>query len=134
VTTAHEVLASAKRIILVDWPSRDVPDTLVRLGYTVVVKSGPGPTDFTAQAREGDTIVGRPTTRPATADLVYAFRPPAEVTAIIALAREVRAATIWLETDGWPDDDRERARDLVEAVGLTYIDGVSIVDAAGPPQ
>jgi predicted CoA-binding protein len=134
MTNAREVLASAERIILVDWPSREVPETLVRAGYTVVVKSGPGPTDFTAQVREGDAVVGRPTTRPATADVVYAYRPPAEVPAIVALAREVRAETVWLETDGWPDDDRERARGLVQAAGHAYIDDVSIVDAALPPQ
>jgi hypothetical protein len=43
VSEAEQILGAARTVVVVDWPSRDVPDTLARAGYTVLVKGGPGP-------------------------------------------------------------------------------------------
>jgi hypothetical protein len=33
---------------VIDWPSREVPETLARAGFHVVVRGGPGPEDYLA--------------------------------------------------------------------------------------
>jgi len=139
---AAEVLRSAKSVLLVDWPSREVPEALVRAGYAVAVKSGPGPDDFSAWDLDGDEIRTRATgRRPEHADLVYAHRPVAELPGIAALAREVGASTIWLQSglaDGgehdprgcWLDDDSAaEARRAIESAGLVYLAEPYIADA-----
>jgi hypothetical protein len=35
-------------VLVIDWPSRDVADALVRAGFDVVVHDGPGPEDYAA--------------------------------------------------------------------------------------
>jgi hypothetical protein len=40
VTAGEQLLESANSVLLLDWPSRDAPDTLARAGYEVVVKGG----------------------------------------------------------------------------------------------
>jgi hypothetical protein len=62
VTGEQELLRSAQSVLLVDWPSRDVPDTLAEAGYAVFVKNGPGPEDFNPAPPEH-------------VDLVYCHRP-----------------------------------------------------------
>jgi hypothetical protein len=42
VSDADQILRAADSIVVVDWPSRNVPDTLSRAGYDVSVKGGPG--------------------------------------------------------------------------------------------
>jgi hypothetical protein len=39
---ARSVLARSPSVLLIDWPSRDVPATLAAAGFTVIVKGGPG--------------------------------------------------------------------------------------------
>jgi predicted CoA-binding protein len=140
---ARTLLESCRRILLVDWPSREVPEALVRAGYTVYVKSGPGPDDYTAQELREGRVVGRlGVSRPTAADLVYMYRPVDELPSIISLARELGATALWrqsgLRSDGakdprgcWvPEDERDQARQLVESAGLIYIDDPYIVDVA----
>ncbi len=126
MSDAADILAGARRILLVDWPSRVVPDTLVRAGREVYVKSGPGPTDFTVQELEGDEVVPRPLGRmPDAVDLVYAYRPVSELPGIVELAKTLGATAIWREHDLHTS---AQARAIVEAAGLRYVDEVPIVD------
>jgi len=70
-TAADRILHDAGSVVLVDWPSRDVPDTLTRAGYTVFVKGGPEPDNYSVYEQRGDRIEARRTGRqPEHADLV----------------------------------------------------------------
>ncbi len=42
---AARILTGVSSVLVIDWPSRDVPATLAFAGYTVYVKGGPGPAD-----------------------------------------------------------------------------------------
>ena len=142
MTDIASILAGARTIMVVDWPSRDVPHSLARAGYEVVVHGGPGPEDYTAYETAGDEVeerhVGRP---PAHADIVYSFRPLAELDEILDVARRLGATTVWtqsgLSVDGekdptgcWlPAADSAGARAKVEAAGLAYVDRPYIVEA-----
>ena len=135
MTEAESTLAGARSFLVVDWPTRDVPDALAGAGYEVVVHGGPGPEDYTAyEVASGEVVerrVGRP---PAHADVVYTFRPLAELPEIVAMAQAVGARTVWLQSglsaegamdpEGcWlPADAAAGARALVEAAGLAYVD------------
>src|SRR2546430_2403457 len=99
MTDARKVLERSRRIVLVDWPSRDVPDTLVRAGFSVVVRDGPGPADYAAQVLEDGQVVSHPGAgRPSGADLVYAHRPTTELPRIVALAQELGAFAVWRQS------------------------------------
>ena len=69
---AKEILKAVETVLVIDWPSQDVPDALTRAGFTVVVKGGPGPEDYFAHAMKVGKLesrrVGLP---PERADLVY---------------------------------------------------------------
>jgi hypothetical protein len=41
-----EILKTANTILVIDWPSKDVPESLARAGFQVIVKGGPGPGDY----------------------------------------------------------------------------------------
>jgi len=142
VSDADQILRAADSILLVDWPSKDVPETLSRAGYTVFVKGGPEPTDYSAYEVRGDEVVHRPVGRPpAHADLVYSYRPLTELPAIVTLARQVGAAAVWHQSGQaaageqdprgcWmPGDASREARGIVESVGLTYVEAPYIADA-----
>lgn len=110
---AHEILSATRSVLIVDWPSRDVPDTLSDAGYEVTTKGGPGPL---------------PDSAPKSFDLVYAHRPFEELGGIVSLATEHGAKALWLQTDLTEDQSAE-ARRMVEEAGLAYIDDVYIADA-----
>jgi predicted CoA-binding protein len=142
VSDADQILRAADSIVVVDWPSRDVPDTLSRAGYDVSVKGGPGPGDYSAYDVRGDEVVDRPVGHPpAHADLVYSYRPVSELPAIVALAREIGAAVVWHQSGQaaageddprgcWmPGDASQEARAVVESAGLTYVEAPYIADA-----
>ena len=78
MTQPEPILAAARTVVVVDWPSRDVPDTLARAGYTVLVKGGPEPDSYTAyEVTGGEVVPRRAGAPPDSADLVYAHRPVA---------------------------------------------------------
>jgi predicted CoA-binding protein len=151
VTEAEPILAAARTVVVVDWPSRDVPDTLARAGYTVLVKGGPEPDSYSAYEVAGGEVVPRPTgAPPESADLVYAHRPVAELPGIVMLARRLGAGAIWLQSglaaDGsrdphgcWlPAAEAQVAQGIVESAGLAYLAAPYIADEvrrlrAGPP-
>ncbi len=142
MTDAARILASAGTVLVVDWPSRDVPESLARAGYEVVVHGGPDPDDYTAYEVAGEEVVQRRVGQPpAHADVVYTFRPLDELPEIVDMARQVGAGTVWvqsgLSTAGvedpegcWlPPEDAARSRELVEAAGLAYVDQPYIAGA-----
>ena len=139
---AARILAEARSVLVIDWPSRDVPASLAFAGYTVFVKGGPGPADYAAWELDSGEPVSRPLGRePGRVDLVYCHRPFGELPGIIALAQRFGARAFWWQTglasDGtkdpsgcWiPPGESDQARELAAAAGLAYVDDVYIADA-----
>jgi hypothetical protein len=140
---AARVLAGAQSVLVIDWPSRDVPASLAFAGFTVLVKGGPGPADYNSWHIEDGEPVSRPLGHePGHVDLVYCHRPFGELPGIIAMAGRLGARALWWQTglagDGtrdpsgcWvPPGESGQARDLAIAAGLAYVDDVYIADAA----
>jgi predicted CoA-binding protein len=122
---ASDVLHTAHTILLVDFPSRDVPDTLARAGFSVIAQGGPGPEDYFSYERQGTEVVQRRVGEsPPHADLVYVHRPLDELPAIVDHARDIRATAVWCQAQS------AEARQVIEAAGLIYVDHPSIVEAA----
>ena len=140
MTEAGQILRETGSILLVDWPSKDVPETLARAGYTVVVKGGPEPDNYSAYEVQGSQVVTRRTGQPPAADLVYSHRPIGELPGIVAMAQRLGAGAVWVQSgvasDGtkapngcWMDEAASRAaREIVESAGLAYIDTPYIAD------
>ena len=130
------VLEDATTIVVIDWPSRDVPDSLAKAGLEVHVHGGPEPDNWSVQeVGEGGEVVGRQTgVAPTHADVVYSYRPLEELAEILQMARQVGAKTVWLQSgkdsDGKPDvrgiwladEMRAKTRAAVESAGFTYLD------------
>jgi predicted CoA-binding protein len=122
--TAGEALRDAKTVLLIDYPSRDVPDALARAGYEVVVQGGPGPEDYFSFSVEEDRVTELPMRlSPEHADIVYVYRPAEELPEIVEHARRIGARSVWCEV-GSVD-----ARRIVEDAGVAYLDSPSIVEA-----
>lgn len=134
-------LAGVRSVVLIDWPSRDVPDALARRGLTVV--SNDGPDEYNAYELVGDEVRVRSVDGlPERADLVYTHRPIDELPEIVETAKELGAKIVWLQSgrdaSGAKDprgcwlsaDDARKAREIVKAAGLGYIDSPYIGDAA----
>jgi predicted CoA-binding protein len=141
VGDAQRVLDAAHTVVVVDWPTKDVPETLARAGYTVLVKGGPEPDNYWAYEVQGAQVVSRRAGQaPAAADLVYSYRPVEELPGIVAMAQRLGASALWLQSgmtsDGtkapngcWMDQAASRAaREIVESAGLTYLEALYIAD------
>jgi len=141
--TAREILQSVRTILVIDWPSKDVPESLVRAGFEVIVRGGPGPEDFSAYELKGDAVVARSTGRaPERVDLVYSYRPLGELPGISDLALKLHAKTIWSQSgvlsNGAKDakgcwlspDDLTASRALVERGDLKFVHEPYISDVA----
>ena len=140
---AARILAEARSVLVIDWPSRDVPASLALAGYIVFVNGGPGQADYAAWELDGGEPMSRPLGRePESVDLVYCHRPFGELPGIIALARRLGARALWWQTGltsgggkdpagCWaPPEESRQARELAGAAGLAYVDQVYIADAA----
>ena len=138
---AGQVLDTARTVVVIDWPTKDVPEALARAGYTVLVKGGPEPDNYSAYEVQGTEVVSRRTGEaPAAADLVYSYRPIEELPGIVALAQRLGARAVWVQSgvasDGtkapngcWMDQAASRAaREIVESAGLAYIEAPYIAD------
>jgi predicted CoA-binding protein len=136
-----ETFTTVKTVLVIDWPSQEVPELLALAGFHVVVHGGPGPEDYSVYELNNGRVVPRHIGRPPVhADLIYAYRPLSELPQIIATAKGLLAKTIWTQSglsgDGvkdpkgcWvPADDLQLARNLAEAAGLNYITGPYIGD------
>jgi predicted CoA-binding protein len=138
---------AVKTILVVDWPSREVPEGLARAGFQVVVHGGPGPEDYSAyELRNGQVVarwVGRP---PEHAELIYSYRPLSELPGILAMAKSLQAKTVWTQSgvtaEGakdpkgcWvPEPELRAARSLVESAGLHYFSEPYIGDVVHQVQ
>jgi hypothetical protein len=40
-----ETLKDMNTVLVIDWPTKDVPESLTMAGFHVVVRGGPGPED-----------------------------------------------------------------------------------------
>jgi predicted CoA-binding protein len=140
MTDVAKLLAGMKTVLLVDWPSRDVPDTLARSGFTVV--SNDGPDEYNAYEMEGGEVRVRDAGQlPKTADLLYTHRPIDELPEIVDTAKAVGAKAVWIQSGrdktgakdprgSWLSEaDSASARKVVEAAGLSYIESPYIADA-----
>ena len=129
-------------ILVIDWPSREVPQQLALAGFQVVVRSGPGPEDYTAyEVVNGEVTTRRTGRAPERADLVYAYRPLSELPQIIEAAKNLKARILWTQSgfsaEGvkdpkgcWlPADELLAARTLVESAGLVYVSEPYIAEA-----
>jgi predicted CoA-binding protein len=137
------LLASARSILVIDWPSRDVPDALVGVGFEVIVKGGPGPEDYFAHENSKGKMVSRRIGRPPDhAELVYSYRPLGELPQIIEVAKSIGAKAIWTQSGRsasgvndpkgcWlSDSDRNSAANLIHSAGLTHISEPYIAELA----
>lgn len=137
-----ELLSFARSVLVIDWPSRDVPESLARAGLDVTVRGGPGPADYNHYRVDGDQVMVRPAGEaPAHVDLVYCHRPVGELPGIVELARSLGARAIWRQsgvTAGgakdpagtWvPEEESRQARAITEAAGLAYVEAPYIIDA-----
>jgi len=140
MTDVAKLLTGSKTVLLIDWPSRDVPDTLARHGFTVV--SNDGPEECNAYEVEGDEVRVRQVGRlPERADIVYTHRPVDELQEIVDTARSVGAKAVWIQSGRdnagakdphgcWlPQEESGRAREIVEGAGLSYVEAPYIADA-----
>lgn len=139
----NELLKTVHTVLVIDWPSKEVPEILARAGFHVVVHGGPGPEDYSVyELRNGQTVerhIGRP---PEHADLIYSYRPLNELPKIIATAKGIHAKTIWTQSGlsaagaedqkgCWlPEEELRSARDLVQSAGLNYLAEPYIADVA----
>ena len=133
MTDGTETLRAARHVVVHDFPDRDIPDSLTRAGFTVTIYGGPDEADIVASELVGGDIVHRQTgQRPDRADLLYVYRPLAEIDGILADAQRMGVRTIWRQPDdgGGPDPDADAWRTKVEAAGITYRDAPAINDVA----
>ncbi len=109
MTEAGQILSEARSILLVDWPSTDVPETLARAGYTVLVQGGPQPDNYSVyEVRDGEVVSRRTGRAPAAVDLVYSYRPIEELAGIAAMAQRLGADAVWLQSGVASDGRRPR--------------------------
>lgn len=138
-----EVLEHARNVLVIDWPTKDAPESLARAGLHVIVHGGPAPSDYSAYELSDGKVVSRHVGRPPErADFIYAHRPLSELPQIIATARELGAKTIWTQSGFsapgikdpkgcWlSEQDLQLARDLVRSAGLNYLHQPYIGDVA----
>jgi hypothetical protein len=99
VSGVDELLSSSRRILLVDWPQRTIPERLVRAGLTVFVKGGPAEHDIVRWTLESGTIARHATgSLPTEIDIVYAHRPSNEFAYVFSLGQRLGAKLIWLQS------------------------------------
>jgi predicted CoA-binding protein len=140
MTDVVKLLADTKTVLLIDWPSRDVPDALARSGRTVI--SNDGPDTYNAYEADGGEVRTRDVGQlPKHADLVYTHRPVGELPEIVDTAKALGAKAVWIQSGRdqtgakdlrgcWlPEDDSTKAREIVEGAGLNYIETPYIADA-----
>lgn len=149
VATPTEVLAQARTILLVDWPSPAVPRALLEARFHVFGFSPGGYSRLQLAAvppaerdgirsvppeREGETdhlvfhrLDHRLDRRPDQVDIVYVYRPVGELPGILVThAVPLHATAVWLQ----PPLRVADARWLTETGGLEIIEGCDIAELA----
>ena len=137
----------ATTVLVIDWPTREVPEMLALAGFRVAVRGGPGPRDHSSYEVSNGAVVSKPEREaPEHADMIYSYRPLNELPEIIATARRLGAKAIWTQSGFssaggrdpkgcWlADEDLERARNLVDSAGLKHVSEPYIGDAVKAGQ
>jgi predicted CoA-binding protein len=105
---AEEIRGQASSVLVIDWPSSDVPDALATAGYDVYVKGGPEPDAFSIRELDDGEPVARPLGHaPPAVHLVYCHRPLDGLPAIVAMAAELGARALWYQSARTSDGDDE---------------------------
>ncbi|CAN5579136.1 hypothetical protein BH23CHL7_BH23CHL7_22970 [soil metagenome] len=118
-----DLLRSCRSVLLIDWPSLEVPEELARTGLEVT--SEEGPQLFSAYQAAGEEVHSRRVPGPPmSVDLVYAHRPVDELPEIMERAVALGARAVWVQA-GSP-----AAMQLVASAGLLYVDQPYIAEAA----
>jgi predicted CoA-binding protein len=138
-----EIFKDVRTVLVLDWPTKEVPESLVRAGFHVVVRGGPGPEDYSVYELNDGQVVARHMGRPPeSAELIYSYRPLSELPGIIATAKSLNAKTIWTQSGlsaagvkdpkgCWvPEEQLKSVQSLVQAAGLNYISEPFIGDVA----
>jgi hypothetical protein len=139
-----QILKTTSKILLVDWPNKGVPRSLIEAGFAVFGYSPGGytraelaaaaPADVDARsvfapekAGESTYLVFRKLTAPPSrVDLVHVHRPAAELAGIFASqVIPLGAKALWLQPPLTSGD----ARALASERGVAFVEGVDIVDA-----
>lgn len=137
-----EILRSATNILLVDWPDPSVPRALLNAGFTVfgfspggfstakVVADQPlGQNSFPPRntGEKGYLIFQKTSNPPHAIDIINIYRPPEEHAAIIEKhASPLKVKAVWLH----PPVASALTAKLAAEKGLTFIEGINIVEAA----
>jgi predicted CoA-binding protein len=138
-----ETFKNIDTVLVIDWPTTDVPESLALAGFHVVVRGGPGPGDYSVyELNNGKVVTQHLGGAPERVELIYSHRPASELAGIIATAKSIGAKTIWTQSGlsaagvndpkgCWvPEQELRLARNLVESAGLTYITEPYIGDVA----
>lgn len=146
MTDRESILMAAHDIVLHNWPSQDVPDTLVAAGFGVTVYGGPEPDDISVCELVDGGIINRRTGKPpAHADLMYVFPWPGfelerDLPGVAGHAAALGASTLWYQSgrksdgstssDGCWLSDAEGAlvQSIAAAAGLGCVHDVYIAD------
>jgi hypothetical protein len=138
----RDLLTTSTSFLLIDWPDRDVPDTLARHGFRVVAHDGPGPNEYNAyEMADGQVRVRETGQAPDRIDIVYTYRPIDELAAIVKQATDLYARAVWVQSGlddrgiknprgCWlPSHDSARAKQLVEGADMIYVESPYLPDA-----
>ena len=133
----RSVLEATTTVELIDWPHQDVPATLIRAGYRVV---GHEPDGFKTYVIVDDEPAGRLfllegggfltstplDSLPALIEIVNTYRPAEEQAEIARGAIEIGAKVLWIQPG---EGTSAEAREIAEAAGLVFVEGVDIAKA-----
>lgn len=120
-------LQRGSRVVLVDWPSEDVPRALLAAGCEVMsINALRGTASGYSVAESGELAITPLEAMPESADVVCLYRPQPEHRAIAERAAALGAPTLWVQSGRLSDD----ARPVAEAAGMAVVEDVSIAEAA----
>jgi predicted CoA-binding protein len=130
--TPDEILRSATHVVVKDYPSRDVPDALASAGIMVTIYEGPSEAEVVVSELSDGAITRQQVGRyPDRADVLYVYRPIAEIDGIIAEAHRLGAQTVWRQpVIGSANTDSAEWRRQIEGAGLAYVDDPAIDEVA----
>jgi predicted CoA-binding protein len=140
-----QILAAAKRILLVDWPDTSLPRILIGNGYSVfgaspnkyteasVVADRPSDSDGVDifapkdETETGYLVFRKLDSPPTNIDIVNVFRPENELAGIIVRhVLPLGGRVLWLH----PPNTSAVGADLAKANGLHFVEGIDIADVA----
>ena len=147
-TDPLRILAGARQVLVHNWPSTDVPESLARAGLEVSVIGGPAPDDISVtEVVDGEISSRRTGVLPEHVDVLYLLPWPGftierDLPGAVATAAGRGATTFWYQSALGPDgswDDRgtwvseelsELIRGIAREAGLRTVLDAYIADVA----